>query len=323
VKIKDRIYGEIEIKNQLIIDLIESAPMQRLKKVSQDGAPHYIQPVRDVTRFEHSIGVWYLTKKYDRPLNEQVAALLHDIPHTAFSHVVDFVMKSKKHDYHDQFMKQIVEKSEIPEILGKHDMKVKDILGSEEFPLLENDLPDLSVDRWDYFMRDGRCMGYLPQSLIDQFLQDVKINDDVFYFTDKHLAATFTILFANFSRLIWLDPTSHGAFFLLANAISAALRKELIREEDLFLNDEELWDKLRNFSDHEINSYLDRLVPNKEFVYTEKMRAEFYGPNKPRVIDPYVQKGKKLLRITDMVPNIKYFNEEFKQKYRVIGVRQP
>jgi len=55
MKIIDKIYGEIEIDNQLIVDLINTAPFQRLKNISQDGATNFIQPVRNVTRYEHSI----------------------------------------------------------------------------------------------------------------------------------------------------------------------------------------------------------------------------------------------------------------------------
>jgi len=58
--IQDRIYGRIVVKEPVIVELIQSRPMQRLKEISQDGAIHFIQPVRNVTRFEHSIGAWYL-----------------------------------------------------------------------------------------------------------------------------------------------------------------------------------------------------------------------------------------------------------------------
>lgn len=75
MKIIDKIYGEIEIDNQLIVDLINTAPFQRLKNISQDGATNFIQPVRNVTRYEHSIGVWYLAEKFHRSIEEQIACL--------------------------------------------------------------------------------------------------------------------------------------------------------------------------------------------------------------------------------------------------------
>ena len=114
--IHDRIYGAINITEEVVVELINSNPLQRLKKISQDGAPHFIQPIRNVTRFEHSIGVWYLSFLYKRPIEEQIASLLHDIPHTAFSHVIDFVMADEKHEFHEKFTNQIILNSEIPGI---------------------------------------------------------------------------------------------------------------------------------------------------------------------------------------------------------------
>jgi uncharacterized protein len=78
--INDRIYGRLSVEEPVIAALVNSAPMQRLKKISQDGAPHFIQPVRDVNRFEHSVGTWYLSHRYRRPIAAQIGALLHDVP---------------------------------------------------------------------------------------------------------------------------------------------------------------------------------------------------------------------------------------------------
>ena len=48
-----------------------------------------------ITRYEHSVGVMLLARRVGGGLREQVAALLHDVSHTAFSHVID-------HVFHDQ-----------------------------------------------------------------------------------------------------------------------------------------------------------------------------------------------------------------------------
>ena len=103
---------------------MNSYPVQRLKRISQDGAAHYIQPQRDITRFEHSVGVWYLSQRYGCPIEEQIAALLHDTPHTAFSHVIDFVVQDPHHDFHDRFTRKIILKSEIPQILTEHNVDI-------------------------------------------------------------------------------------------------------------------------------------------------------------------------------------------------------
>lgn len=322
MQVEDRIYGSITITEPVLAELISSKPFQRLKHISQDGAPHFIQPVRTVSRYEHSIGVWYLSSRYKRPLTEQIAALLHDLPHTAFSHVIDFVMRDSKHEFHEKFMEQIIRNSEIPQILARHNIQLEAILDKEGFPLLDNDLPNLSVDRWDYFMRDGHTMGFLPQNLIDNFLNGVAVANTQFYFKDVRLAATFAILFCNFSRLIWLDPTSHGSFFLVAEAIKVGVTKGLISEDDFFLNDLELWEKLTATSEPEVVKYLERLQPGREFVYASEAEAEFFGPNKPRFVDPLVVHEGSYKRVSELVPSLAYFFSEFAQKYQQLGVNQ-
>lgn len=320
--IKDRIYGEIKIEEKIIEDLIKTAAFGRLKKISQDGAPHFIQPVRNVTRFEHSIGVWYLSSLYKRSVEEQIASLLHDLSHTAFSHVIDFVVEDKEHEFSDNKLKEVVLKSDIPEIIKAYGCDLEKILDKTRFPLLENKLPDLSVDRWDYFMRDGYAIGFLPAPLIQLFMTSVFEKDNAFYFKDMRIASTFAILFASFSRLIWLDPTSHGSFFLVANAIKAGLANKIITEEDFFTDDELMLNKLRAGNNRQVNDLLDRLQPGNEFVYEEESEAEFYGPNKPRCVDPFVDKEGKLTRISEIVPSLGCFFEEFAKKYKFLGVNQ-
>lgn len=320
--IKDRIYGTIEIKNPVIVELIKSKPFQRLKKISQDGAAHFIQPVRNVTRYEHSIGVWYLSQKYKRSIEEQIASLLHDAPHTAFSHVIDLVVGDETHKFHEIFMERVVLNSEIPEILKKHGVSVKKVLKKESFDILENELPDISVDRWDYFMRDGYTIGFLPKKLIDEFLGGIFIEKDKFYFKNVRLASTFAIFYANCSRLIWLDPTSHGSFFLIAEAIKIGLDSGKISQDDFFTNDEILMEMLKGIGNKQIDSLLERLKPGKEFVYADEKDAEFYGPNKPRVVDPLVKKDGKLIRVSKLVPSLEYFFKEFSENYKYKGVNQ-
>jgi len=320
--INDRIYGKVDIKDKVIEELILSKPLLRLKKISQDGAPHFIQPIRSVTRFEHSVGVWYLSCKYKRPIEEQIACLLHDVPHTAFSHAIDFVVNDEKHEFHEKFTEEIIMKSEIPLILEKHKVDIKKVLNKKTFPLLENDLPDISFDRWDYFMRDGFAVNFLPQVLVGEFLANIYLEKNNLYFKDIKLASTFAILFMSFSRLIWLDPTSHGSYFLVSEALKTALKNGCITQDDFFTDDEILMKKLRKINDKKINKLLARLTPGKEFVYAPESEAEFFGPNKPRVVDPLVLQKGRLTRISKLVPSLEYAFEEFAKNYKYLGVRK-
>ncbi len=322
MKIPDRIYGEIEINEPVIIDLIHSRPFQRLKHISQDGATHFLQSFRNVTRFEHSVGTWYLAKKYNRSIEEQIASLLHDIPHTAFSHVADFVMQDAQHEYHDKFLQKIIMQSEIPDMLKKHRIDLQKVLEKEQYPLLDNKLPDISVDRWDYFLRDGYAFGVLPQETNKMLQASLKEADAVFYFENVSIATLAAILFVNCSRLIWLDPTSHGAFFLLSEAIKIAMENGVLSEEDLFGTDSKVMKLLESLENKRIKTLLQRLQSGKQFHYTPKESAEFYGPNKPRFIDPLIKTDGGFKRVSEMIPGMREYFDEFVLLHTNLGVLQ-
>jgi len=105
----DRIYGNFEIDEPVILELINSKTFQRLKEIDQAGyfEPHL--PKTAHSRFEHSIGVYLLLKMYSTPIEEQVAGLIHDVSHSAFSHCIDYILDagSEKEHNHQDNMKYI------------------------------------------------------------------------------------------------------------------------------------------------------------------------------------------------------------------------
>ena len=100
---EDPIHGYIKI-NSNILQFIDTRQFQRLRYLKQLGTLSYIFHSANHTRFEHSIGVGYLSGqllinlKKDQPeldINNKninlinLAGLLHDIGHGPFSHVFD------------------------------------------------------------------------------------------------------------------------------------------------------------------------------------------------------------------------------------------
>ena len=59
----DTVYGEIEINEAVILDLMASEAMQRLRGVLQHGISGLIGITSPVTRFDHSVGVMILVRR--------------------------------------------------------------------------------------------------------------------------------------------------------------------------------------------------------------------------------------------------------------------
>ncbi|EEM42990.1 Metal-dependent phosphohydrolase [Bacillus thuringiensis serovar sotto str. T04001] len=171
--ISDVLYGEFEV-DQVVEELILSKSVQRLKGIHQAGASYLMNEKWNVTRFEHSVGVMLLVKKLGGSAEEQIAGLLHDVSHTAFSHVIDYVFDNKDESYHEEIFSSVVKNSEIPAILAKHGYNYEDILlDDSKWTLLERSAPELCADRVDYTLRDMYTYGYISLEEVHSFLEDV------------------------------------------------------------------------------------------------------------------------------------------------------
>ncbi len=98
--ITDALYGSFEIDG-VLEELILSERVQRLKGIHQAGASFLVNSKWNISRFEHSIGVMLLIKKFGGSVEEQIAALLHDVSHTVFSHEhVEVCENQESFDFH-------------------------------------------------------------------------------------------------------------------------------------------------------------------------------------------------------------------------------
>lgn len=185
MKYHDFVYGEVEINDPVVLKLIKSSSLQRLKGINQAGyRPLWVNPNvktedSQSNRFCHSVGVYLLLKKFHAPFEEQIAGLIHDISHTAFSHCGDYVLKSgsgKEQNHQDCVFYEFVNKSEASIIIKKHGLDLEYLLEESNFPLKEKKLPDLCADRIDYSLRDSLVHEVLTRKETDNFFEE---------FTDK------------------------------------------------------------------------------------------------------------------------------------------
>src|SRR3989344_8317667 len=155
IVLKDRMYGTAFIDSPVLIELIQSQPVQRLKGIAQFGVPDEFYHLKNYSRYEHCIGTMLLLKQLEASLEEQIAGLLHDVSHTAFSHVIDWVVgNGHVEDYQDTQHKKVIANSEIGRILKSYGYDPQAISDYHHFTLLESDLPNICADRIDYSLRE-------------------------------------------------------------------------------------------------------------------------------------------------------------------------
>jgi HD superfamily phosphohydrolase len=175
VTIKDSVHDHIDIEG-VAEALLETPPVQRLRRIRQLGTVQLVYPSANHTRFEHSLGVLHLA---DRALEHlsvagrqaervRAAALLHDIGHSPYSHNTEEVVRRFTGRAHDDVGPLITEGS-VGRVLTEHDLDpdavAKLVRGEGELGQLVSG--ELDVDRMDYLVRDAHHTG-VPYGTIDQ-----------------------------------------------------------------------------------------------------------------------------------------------------------
>jgi hypothetical protein len=140
--IDESFYGRFELEEPLLLDLLQSDPVQRLKGVYMGGVTSLLGVGTTSTRYEHSVGAMLLVRLLGASQEEQAAALLHDVSHTALSHVIDYVFDTpSRQAFHDDIKEQYVSGTAIPGICEKYEVDWRALLDEGQWTLLEQPAP--------------------------------------------------------------------------------------------------------------------------------------------------------------------------------------
>ncbi len=301
---EDEIYGNTEISEPVLCDLLSSDALQRLKGVSQIGANQFLQR-GDFSRFEHSVGVCILLKRFNAPLEEQIMGLIHDISHPAFSHVADFVFGTEKNeDFHENMFREKLFESAIPKILIQHGFDPEDFLEAERYPLLEQPIPELCGDRIDYFLRH-LVHEYQETETGKRLFLSVRFDSEKgFFITDPYSGKEFTKWFLQLNREIFCDAKMVGVSAILGRAIQRGLELRVLDKKNLWETDEAVLNRLKKSTDLQIQTDLKRVLNGVTITETDQ-NPDFVRPKKSRFIDPWVRlPDKSFERVSVVFPEV-------------------
>jgi uncharacterized protein len=312
--IDDKVYGKRNIADKLVIDLVNTPEMKRLKGVNQYGTWGIWDKKYDTSRFEHSVGVYLLLQRLGAGRLEQIAGLLHDINHSAFSHVIDYVHGDPTVQEHgDNNHERIIRKSKIPGILRAHNLDIEQILRKQDFQILENQLPDVCADRFDYCLRDSLLFGTAGKDDITALLNSVIVYDHEMVMADKASAQRFADIYLATSRQFWVNPVQTGIFQLAANSFKKALREKTISEDDLYMTDSEVLEKLRKAMDPDIMINF-AIIKDHAIAAGTRWNHDFKAYGKARYIDPRYLNGSGMQRLSESDKNYRKEIEQFKKE---------
>ncbi|KAJ5178697.1 hypothetical protein N7492_001907 [Penicillium capsulatum] len=297
ILIRDDIYGEELIHEPVLIELLQSPEVQRLQGICQHGVTGFLGLTPRVTRLEHSVGAFILVRRVGATIEEQVAALLHDISHTTLSHVIDHALsKPGEESYHEVHKARYLGMTRLPDIVARHGITQK-VFEEELFPLVEMPSPQLCADRLDYALRDAVGFGKLAMEDAKRVVGSLKAFPSataigrLLVLDDPHVALMLSRAYITTDRDVWSSPAHIDIYQRTGRVIGELVEAGSVDDQVLWqLSDAEFWTLLRQAANPEQLRAIDRL---EEEGIPEDNRLRLPYCAKIRTLDPDVWQGDK------------------------------
>lgn len=239
--INDPVHGFINLRYDIIYDIIEHSYFQRLRRIKQLGLTYFVYPGATHTRFQHALGAMHLTsmavdiiRNKGHEITEEeakavtMATLLHDIGHGPFSHALEKTIIEDLH--HEQLSLMFMEK--LNNYLSGHlDLAIKIFKNNYKKRFLHQLVSgQLDMDRMDYLKRDSFFTG-VHEGVIgsDRLIKMLNVHEDELVIDYKGIYSVEKFLIAR--RLmywqVYLHKTVIAAEKLMENVLLRA--RELIQ----------------------------------------------------------------------------------------------
>lgn len=256
---RDSVHNIIRLKTdrdegKLLVRLIDTAEFQRLRRIKQLGLAHFAYQAAEHSRFTHSLGALHLATRIlakleldykitdEQKLAVRCAALLHDIGHGAFSHVIETILNF----HHEEFTIEAVlsDETEVGQVLKNFSAdlpeSVASIIRGDFRPTALAGLvsSQLDVDRMDYLLRDSLMTGakYGIYDL-EWIIKSIEIDEenDRLYVSARGIYAVEDYLQARYYmfRQVYFHRTLRAAETVLRSLIKRAMQ--------LFADGKDVW----------------------------------------------------------------------------------
>jgi len=245
--INDPVFGFINIRSELIFDLMEHPYFQRLRRIKQLGLSCMVYPGANHTRFEHALGAVHLMRsaigilrlKGHEISDEEadavtIAILLHDIGHGPFSHALETTLvQGVPHERISLLLMEELNR----QFNCKLDLSIRIFTNQYHKHFLHQLVSSqLDMDRLDYLSRDsffsGVSEGIVSSERIIKML-NVKNDELVVEYKGIYSVENFLIARRLMYWQVYLHKTVLSAEYLLINVLARA-RELALQGADIF-----------------------------------------------------------------------------------------
>lgn len=274
-----------------LLDFMQLEEMQRLKDVGMNCGVEYTSfPIfkncRYYSRFDHSVGVALIIWHFTADMKQTIAGLLHDIATPVFAHTIDFL----NHDYTKQESTEeetadiIRNSKQLNSLLHRYHLNINDVIDYHQYPIADNDMPQLSADRLEYSLGNMYNYGFVQIEEIKKYYDHIYINSrkDELVFDDLNIAVEFTgHVFEN--SYVYISDEDRFAMESLARILKDAIAKHVIDRMDLNATESYVIARLK--ADPEFSKRWDRYCQYHQIISCSKGQG-LCIPAKKRYILP-------------------------------------
>jgi len=280
-EIKDPVHGYVYI-TEAEKQIIDSFPVQRLRRLRQLSGAEYVYPAANHTRFEHSVGVMhlaglmaenpYLSKHFndDEYQMIRIAALLHDVGHGPFSHIFEHLLVKFLSKTHEDINVWVVQKSELKDIIRKLGFDANEVaklsvgwLHKPNRAFMDQIIRSaVDVDKLDFVVRDtyhtGAQYGYVD---VLRLIQTLDVLDQNLAVDLGALSALESFILARVEsfKSIYFHRVGRAVQLMLAMAMEEA-------KDELGLIDFKTTEEYLSFDDYTVWTMLKKSKKSKKTI---------------------------------------------------------
>lgn len=293
-EIRDPIHGYIKITEQER-ELIDSAFVQRLRRIHQLAGAYLVYPGGVHSRFEHVIGTMHVTGLIGQSVADgaglddddiqelRIAALLHDVGHGPFSHLFEEVLNEKADLTHEDLSQRITTESNIADILRRNGYQPARIsklcIGKAKGKPFMNQViaGGLSADMMDYLLRDTYFTGVEYGKVdIQRVIDSLEVSNDGQMMLERAALYAFeALLIARYEmfKAVYFHRTVRAAELMLGHSMTLA-------DDELHLTDLSKIGKMLRLTDEVVLQQLADVNPRTSDLRIAKSLATNYMQRK-------------------------------------------
>jgi uncharacterized protein len=240
--LKDPVHDEIVVNDPWIWRLVNTAAVQRLRRIRQLGTSYLTFHGAEHSRFTHSLGAYETMRRVLNHLERECgwpsdtrdrklalcAALLHDVGHGPFSHTFESIYPI----HHEEWTRRILqEEPELQRVLGEIDEQfANDLVGilqkTNQFVLIQQLITSqLDVDRMDYLLRDALHTGVTYGRFeLARLIRSLTVSDGQIVLRTHALHTVEQYIMARYFMYsqVYLHPMTVGSDMLVRQILARA-----------------------------------------------------------------------------------------------------